>query len=351
MDTTYPKISVMIPTYNRAHYLIDAIESALTQDYTNFEVIVSDNASTDQTAEVVKKYFSDNRFRYYRNDKNIGAGPNWERLLYEYAQGEYGKFLPDDDCIVDKNHLSKAATIIQKYNVKIIFSAPVSQYEDEKKGLNISLELDEIVPRQWWIENMSKTKYGVTYFPSCCSGTIFELDHARKTGSFKGEIFADYAYAVKQILYEEKTGYIKVPSYLERRHPGQDGRSSFQNSLNGIYIFDHIYEYGIKLNTIDRELLAALRFRGLIFFTKAFLLPNWIPENGCNFPSLLRFMKELKKLDRRLPLVALTDLNIMTQFFLYDTVLYRILRKAYRNVRSSNALRYLRHKWMGSHKL
>ena len=43
----YPKVSIMIPTYNRAHYVVETIESSLTQDYPNIEVIVSDNASTD----------------------------------------------------------------------------------------------------------------------------------------------------------------------------------------------------------------------------------------------------------------------------------------------------------------
>ena len=64
MDRDYPKVSIMIPTYNRAHYLVDAIDSSLAQDYPNFEVIVSDNASTDGTLNVVRKYKADPRFRY-----------------------------------------------------------------------------------------------------------------------------------------------------------------------------------------------------------------------------------------------------------------------------------------------
>jgi glycosyltransferase involved in cell wall biosynthesis len=52
-NSSFPKVSIMIPTYNRAHYLVDAIESSLTQDYPNFEVIVSDNHSTDGTEECV----------------------------------------------------------------------------------------------------------------------------------------------------------------------------------------------------------------------------------------------------------------------------------------------------------
>lgn len=102
---SFPKISIMIPTYNRAHYLVDAIESSLAQDYPNFEVIVSDNASTDGTEESVKKYLSDPRFRYYKNDKNLGSGPNYEKLLYVYATGEYGNYLTDDDYFIDKDHL------------------------------------------------------------------------------------------------------------------------------------------------------------------------------------------------------------------------------------------------------
>ena len=71
----YPKISILIPTYNRAHYLMEAIETSLQQDYSNFEVIVSDNASTDDTLERVKKYLDDPHFRYYRNEKEPREQP------------------------------------------------------------------------------------------------------------------------------------------------------------------------------------------------------------------------------------------------------------------------------------
>ncbi len=344
MIDDYPKVSIMIPTYNRSHYLIDAIESSLAQDYSNFEVIVSDNASTDATRETVKKYLSDPRFRYYRNDRNLGSGPNSARLLYDYAKGEYGKFLPDDDYLVDKKHLKKAMNIIRKYRVKIVFSAPVSQYEDEKNGRDISLELNEIVPRKWWLDHICKSKYGVTFFPSCCSGQIFEIAHAKKLESLKGEPFGDYEYAVKLILSEDHTGYIKDPSYLERRHPGQNGWSSFQNAVNGTRIFDHIYEYGKNLKGIDIITLDAIRLRGYKFFTLAFLMPNWIHENGRHPLSLLRFIKELKKFDSRLPLVVLSDVNIVTQFILYDSSLHKKIKRFYRSARSSKFVKSMRQK-------
>ena len=93
----YPQISILIPTYNRAGYLAEAIESALDQDYPNLEVIVSDNASTDGTEKWIQRYSADSRFRYFRNETNLGSGPNYRKLLYVYATGEYGHFLTDDD--------------------------------------------------------------------------------------------------------------------------------------------------------------------------------------------------------------------------------------------------------------
>ena len=91
------KISIIIPTFNRSKLLVEAIESCLRQDYQNLEVIVSDNASTDDTSEVVRKYLSDHRFKYYRNDSNIGMIKNWQKCVYEYISGDFFILISDDD--------------------------------------------------------------------------------------------------------------------------------------------------------------------------------------------------------------------------------------------------------------
>ena len=65
-----PKVTVCLPTYNRAHYLREAIESVLSQTFQDFELLICDNASTDETSEVVKS-FRDARIRYVRHSRNI----------------------------------------------------------------------------------------------------------------------------------------------------------------------------------------------------------------------------------------------------------------------------------------
>jgi protein O-GlcNAc transferase len=121
------KLSVLIPTYNRVHYLSTCLESVLVSDYQALEVIVSDNASPDNTPEVVRS-FDDARLRYYRNETNIGPELNILRL-FEYATGDYLFCLTDDD-LMNPNAVPKTLQIIREYpDVGVILSA-LNQIDD-----------------------------------------------------------------------------------------------------------------------------------------------------------------------------------------------------------------------------
>jgi glycosyltransferase involved in cell wall biosynthesis len=94
-----PKISVCIPTYNHAHFLKDAIDSVLCQTFDDYELLISDNCSTDNTRELVAGYASsDGRINYYCNEKNVGPQENLNRCL-DRATGEYVKILCADDLL------------------------------------------------------------------------------------------------------------------------------------------------------------------------------------------------------------------------------------------------------------
>lgn len=90
-----PKVSVIIPTHNRAVPLQKAVKSVLEQSYADFEILVCDDASTDNTGEVIKG-FSDDRIRYTRHEKNIGVTAVRNRALGD-SRGGYIAFLDDDD--------------------------------------------------------------------------------------------------------------------------------------------------------------------------------------------------------------------------------------------------------------
>jgi acetyltransferase-like isoleucine patch superfamily enzyme len=93
-----PKLSVMIPTYNSAGYLKDAIDSVLLQNIQDMEILILDNASTDETEGLVKSY-TDKRIKYFRNKRNIGAARNINECL-KHANGIYLRHLCADDVLL-----------------------------------------------------------------------------------------------------------------------------------------------------------------------------------------------------------------------------------------------------------
>jgi glycosyltransferase involved in cell wall biosynthesis len=93
------RVSIGMPVYNGEKYLRDALESILAQTYAPFELIISDNASTDGTAEICRAYAArDRRIRYYRNERNMGIARNFNRV-FELSSGEYFKWASHDDRI------------------------------------------------------------------------------------------------------------------------------------------------------------------------------------------------------------------------------------------------------------
>jgi glycosyltransferase involved in cell wall biosynthesis len=109
MDGT--RITVGIPTFNRADLLREAIESVLGQTYRNFRLIVSDNASTDETQAVVASV-SDARLEYVRADKNIGMIGNFNRVI-ELTETEFLMLLPDDDRLYP-DYLRSVVDVLQR---------------------------------------------------------------------------------------------------------------------------------------------------------------------------------------------------------------------------------------------
>lgn len=95
MKGNNPKVSVIIPTYNRAHLIGRAIKSVLEQTYQDFEIIVVDDGSTDNTDEVVRD-FGDERIRYIRHEKNKG-GATARNTGIKAAKGEFIAFQDSDD--------------------------------------------------------------------------------------------------------------------------------------------------------------------------------------------------------------------------------------------------------------
>ena len=94
-----PPVSVCIPTFNGAKYLKECLDSVLAQTFTDFEVLVVDDHSSDETLSIAQEYATyDHRIRVIQNEHNLGLVGNWNRCV-ELAQGEWVKFVFQDDLI------------------------------------------------------------------------------------------------------------------------------------------------------------------------------------------------------------------------------------------------------------
>ena len=116
-------VSVLIPTYNGTRDIRAAVDSVLSQQGVDLEVIVVDNHSTDDTIELVEAY-RDPRISVFRNPTNLGAERNWNRAL-ELATGTYVKLLPQDDLLQPRS-LAKQVAVLEAdadESIALVFGA------------------------------------------------------------------------------------------------------------------------------------------------------------------------------------------------------------------------------------
>lgn len=101
-----PRISIILPTYNGAKYIRKAIESVISQNFFDWELMIINDGSTDNTEEIIEEYKSkDNRIVYIKNDSNLGIQKTFNKGLGE-AKREYVARIDDDDEWIDKDKLA-----------------------------------------------------------------------------------------------------------------------------------------------------------------------------------------------------------------------------------------------------
>lgn len=132
---SFPQVSILIPVFNRKKYIAECIQSALDQSFTDYEIVVVDNASDDGTWEICQQFSAiDSRVRVFRNDQNIGPVRNW-LVCVAHATGEYVKILWSDDLIVP-SFLEKTVPYLLNPDVGFVYSTvKIFTRDDKETGL------------------------------------------------------------------------------------------------------------------------------------------------------------------------------------------------------------------------
>ena len=163
-------ISIITPTYNCGNFIAETIESVLKQSYQNWEMIIVDDCSTDDTEEIVTKYvLHDNRIKYYKLERNSGAAIARNKAM-ELACGDYIAFLDSDDLWME-DKLEKQLAFMKNNNYNITCTA-YEQINEAGQSLN----------------KVIKTKTKIDYnsvLLSCPVGNSTVMYNVNKLGKFE----------------------------------------------------------------------------------------------------------------------------------------------------------------------
>jgi glycosyltransferase involved in cell wall biosynthesis len=131
-----PAVTIGLPVYNGERYLEEAIRSALAQTYDDLELVISDNASTDRSAEICRDYaLRDARVRYFRNASNLGAAPNYN-IVFNHARGRFFKWLAHDDLIA-ASYVAKTVRVLEARPDTVLCNSVIAYIDS--KGASLGL--------------------------------------------------------------------------------------------------------------------------------------------------------------------------------------------------------------------
>lgn len=216
-----PMVSVGVPVYNGSKYLREALDSIQSQTYENFEVIISDNASTDETPDICMAYVKyDNRFKYFALKKNMGAAYNYNHA-FRLSTGKYFKWAADDD-LLNKNFLSNCVDILEKNSDVVLCSCQaiiIDKFGKRRQieGDDLNLSISDITSR------FEKTLYPMNF----CHCGIFGLirrDILSKTRLI-GNYLASDRVLISQLSLHGPIYEIEKELFYRRKHERNIGIS------------------------------------------------------------------------------------------------------------------------------
>ena len=249
-----PKISVLIPLYNRKHYIEDCIDSVLNQTFKDFEIIIRDDVSNDGVFDFVKERYaaeiSAGKIKIFRNEKNLGEVFNVSRLLRD-ATGKYLTILHNDDLYLPLT-LEKLFNAAEKYSADVVHTT--NFFTSQNDGvISKGTRLQKISNDK---QNVTKTEIfssdlGERFTEWLDGGTFQDLQYNifRREFIKSNEIFL-YNACCENLLFTliwilRAKVFVKIPDALYIRRNAPDSQTNDRNSV--IYKFEHSIPLRLEL--------------------------------------------------------------------------------------------------------
>lgn len=218
-----PTVTIGMPVYNGAKYIAEAIESILAQSFSDFELIIADNASTDETPKICRHYADqDDRIRIVRHPRNMGAAKNYNYLV-NCASGQYFKWAAHDD-LIEPDFLAACLQGFERCGKDIVLVYPNSRFADaDLKTLNFPdafLHCTSDSPAK----RLKETDAALGRVTSVFG--LFRRDTLLRTGLIGSHISSDYDLLIETALLGKIIKLDGEVLFTRRLHDGSSMRAN-----------------------------------------------------------------------------------------------------------------------------
>ena len=215
-----PELTIGLPVFNGDNFLEDALDSILKQDFGDFELIISDNASTDRTDSICRAYAEkDSRIRYFRNHENIGAAGNWNRV-FELSCGEFFKWIAHDD-LHEPKFVSRCLEVLKREPSVVLAFTRATTVDARGKFIREWGAHEEICSPDVRTRYRRALAAAEDPLPLPIFG-VMRADVLRRTRLFMGYPEADVALLAEISLYGSFSE-VNVPLFIQREHDRRAG--------------------------------------------------------------------------------------------------------------------------------
>lgn len=262
-----PLVSVLMTAYNREKYISEAIDSVLQSTYSNFELIIVDDCSSDNTVSIAKRYvIADNRVKLYINEKNLGDYGNRNKAS-TYASGEYLMYVDSDDKIYPRG-IELCLKLMQQY--------PNSNFgiRNFSKFTELEMSSEKIINAHFFKEPI------LTIGPG---GTILKRDYFERINQYPTKYGpANDMYFNLKAACNTSVVLIPFEYVFYREHEGQEKNNYFSYLYNNyLFLMDALNELPLPLTAEEKKWLMLKNKRRFLvnissFFFKTFKLSKTI---------------------------------------------------------------------------
>ncbi|GGG53097.1 glycosyltransferase family 2 protein [Bizionia arctica] len=290
MDFKEPLISIIIPTFNRAHLIGETLDSVLAQTYQNWECLVVDDGSTDNTAELIKKYsLKDVRFQYHHRPKDRLRGGNASRNYgFEQSKGKYINWFDSDDLMLPKKLEIQMGLLHQ---TTFDYTICQSMMYDVSSGEELGLRAKKLKSDDIFQDFVAFTIFWLTQAP-LWKRSFLEKHHLKfNEGLTQSQ---DYDFHIRVLAISENYSFTDIPLVKVGCH-GENMSNSIVNNVkklkSNLYVKNELFnKFGDRMDLTTKRIVFTHMFE--IFRQTVFT--RSLKKVFIVFPSIVKHIPDIK---------------------------------------------------------